>query len=494
MYYLITNDTKFGAGELFSRTNPLFNNIQQISVEKSLILLAHYKTLGFDTETTGLNPFKDKVIMLQLGTFLDQFIVDCTTVNIQEYKQILEDKNVLKIGANLKFDIQFLYANNIIIENVYDVLLSEYVIYNGTNAERLKNIYIKYCSKNNIPPDITKKYMNKAKSGWYSLFALVYSYCDVILDKEVRNRLINNLSQETIEYAAKDVKYLDIIRQEQLKVAKKTNCIRALDLENKFVRVLAYVEFCGLKVSKERWLNLYNANLTKYQELLNKLNKWIWDNNIYKFQDTQYDLFDSENTYKTSINWNSPAQLINLLTSLGFDLRDKHGKITTDDEILSKYKGHELIDLLLEFSEYKKKVTTYGIEFLSYIDETTGRIHPDFTQLVNTSRLSCSKPNLTNIPADRDHTTKEESFRYCFVPEEGNILYDADYSAQESIILINASKEENLIKFYKETPDADLHCYVAKLTFPEELGNLSLADIKKFHKNLRSIAKTVEFA
>ena len=387
--------------------------------------------------------------MLQLGTFIDQFVIDCLTVDIQLYKHILEDKKILKIGANLKFDIQFLYANNIIIDNVYDILLSEYVLYNGLNQQRLKDIYLQYCNDYKVSTELTKKYLRKATNGWYSLFSLVYSYCGVVLDKEIRNKISTNLTNETIEYAAKDVKYLANIRYEQLQKAKETKCIKAIDLENKFVRVLAYVEFCGLKIHKERWLKLYSNNITKQQQLQTQLNKWIWDNGIVKYQDRQYDLFNNENNFNVTINWNSPAQLINLLVSLNFDLRDKHGKVTTDDEILSKYKGHELIDLLLEFSEYKKKVSTYGIEFLNYIDETTNRIHPDFTQLVNTSRLSCSKPNLTNIPADGDFTTHEESFRYCFVPEEGNILYDADYSAQESIILINNSKEENLIKFYK---------------------------------------------
>ena len=495
MYYLITNNTNFGEGEKFSPTNPLFHNIQRISVEKSLELLSQYNVLGFDTETTGLDCFKDKLLMLQLGTFIDQFVIDCTTVDIQNYKSILEDDSIVKIGANLKFDIQFLYSNNIIISNVYDVLLSEYVIYNGLNQQRLQTIYLKYCQQYAISTDLTRKYIKKAQSGWYSLFSLVYAYCNVVLDKEIRNNLNQGLTNENIKYAANDVKYLNVIRVAQINRAKDTECLKAVNLENKFVRVLAYVEFCGLKVDKERWLNLYQENLTKYQKYLNLLNKWIWDNDIKKYQDTQYDLFmDITNQYPTTINWNSPTQLVNLLVGLGFDITDKHGKTTTDDEILKKYKGNELIDLLLAFSEYKKKVTTYGIDFLQYINENTGRIHPDFTQLVNTSRLSCSKPNLTNIPADKDDTTYKESFRYCFVPEKGNILYDADYSAQESIILINSSKEKNLIKFYKETPDADLHCYVAKLTFPNELSNLSLTEIKKQHKDLRAIAKVVEFA
>ena len=495
MYYLITNNKQFGAGETFTRTNPLFHNIQQISVEKSLELLSQYNIIGFDTETTGLDCHKDKITMLQLGTFVDQFVIDCLTVDIQLYKHILEDKTILKIGANLKFDIQFLYSNNIIIDNVYDVLLAEYVIYNGLNSERLKNIYLKYGKEFNLTPDVLKKYLRKAQNGWYSLFALVYSYCGAVLDKEIRNKLSEGLTTQNIEYAAKDVKYLQAIMIEQVKIAKDTECLKAVNLENRFVRVLAYVEFCGLGISRERWVNLYTKNLEKHKLVLSKLNKWIWDNSIKEFQDTQYDLFsDISENYPTSINWNSSAQLIRLLVGLGYDLRDKHGKVTTDDEILSKYAGNEIIDLLLEFADYKKKISTYGIDFLQHINEKTDRIHPDFTQLVNTSRLSCSKPNLTNIPADGDFTEHEDSFRYCFVPEEGNILYDADYSAQESIILINNSQEKNLIKFYQETPDADLHCYVAKLTFHNELKDVSLADIKKHHKNLRTIAKIVEFA
>ena len=496
MYYLITNNTKFSKGDYLSLTDPLYNNIQIISVQRSLDLLENQKILGFDTETTGLDCFEHKITMLQLGTFLDQFVIDCLTVDIQNYKSILENPNILKIGANLKFDIQFLFTNNIIINNVYDVLISEYVIFNGLNEQHLHNIYLKYCSEYNVHEDERKKYLQKAKSGRYSLFSLVYKYCNVVLNKGIRDELYLGLTNKNIEYAAKDVKYLNIIYNAQQKLANDTGCIKAINLENKFVIVLAYVEFCGLKINEQRWLALYNKNLEKFNTLILKLNKWIWDNNIKKYQNNQYDLFpDDNNQYPVLINWNSPAQLIELLTSLGFDLHDKHGKLTTDDEVLSKYKGNELIDLLLDVANYKKQISTYGVDFLKHINQHTKRIHPDFTQLVDTSRLSCAKPNLTNIPADGDNTPHEESFRYCFVPDnEHNILYDADYSAQESVILVNNSQEKELIKFYKETPNADLHCYVAKLTFPEELNNLSLSDIKKFHKNLRSIAKTVEFA
>ena len=112
-----------------------------------------------------------------------------------------------------------------------------------------------------------------------------------------------------------------------------------------------------------------------------------------------------------------------------------------------------------------------------------------------TLRLSCggkdkenktSYLNLQNLPAD-------EETRAAFVSEKGNLWASADYSGQESVIITNVSKDPNLISFFNDAL-GDLHSYVAKLTFHEELKDIPLEEVKAKAKHYRQIAKKVEFA
>lgn len=100
---------------------------------------------------------------------------------------------------------------------------------------------------------------------------------------------------------------------------------------------------------------------------------------------------------------------------------------------------------------------------------------------------------MQNLPSD-------EFTRSCFISEPGYKFISADYSAQESIILANFSKDRNLLGFYEKGFE-DMHSYVAFLLFPElrrckidDLTNDELVWIKKNHKHLRGISKTAEFA
>lgn len=460
--------------------------IKSISIEQSLEMLSTYKILGLDIETLGTDCHTDKMTLLQLGGFLDQFVIDCTSIDVLNYKGILEDKNILKIGCNLKFDLQFLYKNNIWCTNVWDIMLAEFVLYNGVNKERLRDIYMRYAETIKANDAMRSALLKKAKSGWYSLLSLVFQYTGVCLVKSERENFRDYLSKSFIIYSAEDVKYLQMVYEKQRRLIEIDGCYKAVYIENGFVEVLAYIEYCGLKLDTKQWLDLYQKNLTKYNELLHQLNKWIYDNNITKYQDLQMDLFDNNDEYKTLINWQSSKQLVALFRELGLNVINKDGKVSVDDQVMSEQKDKStLVPLLIEFSDYKKATGTYGEKFLQHINPSTGRIHPDFTQLINTSRISCHNPNLQNLPADA-------AFRHCFVPEEGNIICDADYSGQESVLLVNFSKEKNLISFYKNG-GGDLHSYVAKLTFPDEIGDTPIEEIKAKFGDLRQISKKVEF-
>ena len=118
MNYLITNN----------KEQPVYEGIQVVSIDTAISQLRKYKVVGVDTETTGFNWSSDTLLLLQISTDTDNYVFDCTTVDISLLKNMFLSNNVTKIFHNVKFDYKFLLANNIITENVYDTMLAEQVI------------------------------------------------------------------------------------------------------------------------------------------------------------------------------------------------------------------------------------------------------------------------------------------------------------------------------------------------------------------------------
>ena len=156
-----------------------------------------------------------------------------------------------------------------------------------------------------------------------------------------------------------------------------------------------------------------------------------------------------------------------------------------------------MVGSYIEYSEAHKVVSTYGDNWFDYINPVTKRIHTNYTQIMNTGRLSSGqkgnpkkgidqKPNMQNVPSD-DRT------RSCFVAESGNTLIVADYSGQEQVVLANKSLEPNLLEFYAKGL-GDMHSFNAKKIFPKELEGVELNDVKKERPDLRQMAKAAGFA
>jgi DNA polymerase-1 len=176
--------------------------------------------------------------------------------------------------------------------------------------------------------------------------------------------------------------------------------------------------------------------------------------------------------------------------------RDKHtgnltvnGKVlqasltSTNKDIPEDYK--DFIHLYLTYKEYERSCSTFGIDFFKYVNPITDRLHSNYKQILNTGRISSSNPNLQNIPSN-------DGFRRAFTSPQGWKIVNADYSGQEQIILANKSEDEDLISFYEQGL-GDMHSFVASKIFPE-LAEVSLSDIKKYHKDKRQIAKAAGFA
>lgn len=447
---------------------------QKISVSEALHILNQEPCIATDTETTGLSPHSNVLTLVQFGTENYQIVVDTLTVNIRYFKNLLEDKNKLFVFHNAKFDLQFFYKHGIIVKKVYDSYLMECLLHLG------------------YPKGMYK----------HSLEATIQRYLQVSVDKSERKYIMSRINSKSIIYAANDVKHLIPVMNVQLQLLQQKDLLVAARFENSFVRVLAYVEFCGIRLDVNKWKEKMDSDRMQIERLTHELNKWVIEYNNPKYINYQTDLFSQNDTGRCSILWSSPAQVVPLFEELGFDLNtiDKKTKRPTKSvgiEII-KSQAHKspIASLYVEYKKYSKSLTAFGQNYIDEINPDSGKIHSNFTQLMNTTRLSSGgddnedieSVNIQNIPAD-------DITRACFIPEDGDLLIDVDYTAQEDLVFTELSREEKLIEFYNDTKNKrDGHSFVAKMCYPDILKDVPELEVADKYPKLRKNAKKAKFA
>jgi len=416
-------------------------NIETTSILKVIEYCKKQSILSIDTETEGLFNHKNKIIMFQIGDDKHQFVIDTRGISLKSFKIILENPNIIKVLQNASFDYKFLRKEGIMLNNIWDTQIAEMILTTGLN-------------KRNV-----------------SLQALCLKYLNIELDKTVRNQFINlnglPFTEKQITYGAKDVKYLLQIRKQQLIELENYDLLNCMKLENKFVDVLADIEYNGFYVDTNMWLKLGEQNNSKLIAAKKELDNYIIDNDYNSFIDYQLDMFSEDK--KCLISWDSPMQVVKFLKVLGVEtsIKDKKtGKIkdTCEEKNISKYKKKfPFLKLYFKYKAIAKEVSTYGVNFLSNVNKTTGRIHSNYWQIISTGRISSHNPNLQNIPAkvEKDGT---QPFRECFRGYKDNILLVADYSQQEPRVTADKCKDPALIDFYL-TGDGDTHSMVSSKMF-----------------------------
>jgi len=433
-----------------------------ISVKEALDMLLKQKRLGFDTETRGLNCYKDAILSSQFGTKDFQILFDHESVPVQVLKPLF-DTDITFVGQNLKFDLRFMYYHGLVPRIIYDTYIAEILLTNG----------LKYNGR--------------------TLKDLAWNYLGVTLDKSVRGAIIyQGLNEATVNYALADVEHMIPIMDIQMEKIKELDLETALDLENSFVKVLAYIEHCGIKLDTEKWMAKFENNKRELQLAEEGLNQYLWSHGYHQYFDSQLDLFSEER--KCIMNWNSSKQVLPFFNKLGIKTTEyKKGeeRESVDAKMIEKQKKNfPIITPYIKYKELQKECGTYGDNWLKYIEPATGRIHTNFTQLMDTSRISSGDskrdlPNMCNLPAD-------QATRSCFISEEGKVLIDCDYSGQETVVLANLSQDRGMIEFFK-TGFGDQHCFVASKMY-DELSNLTSDEIKTQHADKRQLAKKAGFA
>lgn len=469
MIYLVTNNPN------------LDSRYTKISVDESLKMLEEQEELQYDSETTGRDSHLCDLLCVQFGYGHGkvQIVVDCTTVDIRQYKQILESK--LLIGHNLKFDLQFLYNYEIVPLKVWDTMVIEQLLHLGYNN----------------------------KFFHYSLKDVAFRYLKIDIDKSIRGEIIwRGLDDEVIKYAAGDVTYLENIKDEEYQACVFNKCTNGAKLENGFVPVIAYLEWCGIKLDIDKWKIRMQKNKEMLDSCAQQLTDFVLRHNDPRFAEPT--LFGP----MCFINWNSSEQVIPFLKALGFnttvvDKKTHKSKDSAEFKNLKKQKGinDEFLEIYGKYCETFKDLSTYGQQYIDSINPKTGRIHTTFWQLgADTGRMSCgsTKPNydvakakglvptkctypqLQNLPAD-------EFTRASFVAEEGNLMVSCDFAALESRLGADIYNEHSMIKEFLEG-SGDIHSLTAKACFPKELEGIEVKDIKRTRPDLRNKAKPVEFS
>lgn len=172
-----------------------------------------------------------------------------------------------------------------------------------------------------------------------------------------------------------------------------------------------------------------------------------------------------------TFNINSPKQLGEILfekMKLPGGKKTKTG-YSTAAEILEKLAPeYPVVQEILEYRQYTKLKSTYADGLSSYIDKD-GRIHGKFNQTITaTGRISSTEPNLQNIPV-RMELGRE--IRKVFIPEDGYVFLDADYSQIELRVLAHMSEDQHLIEAYRDAED--IHSITASKVFHVPLEDVT---------------------
>ncbi len=416
--------------------------------------LVHYLSLQdsfcFDTETTSTDALVAEVVGLAFAYRMGEaFYVPIPADRNQaqtildEFKGVLGDEKIEKVGQNLKYDITVLGNYGIEVGgNIYDTMLAHYLI----EPEKRHGMDAMAGALLNYEPISIETLIGKkgVKQG---------SMRDVALDK-------------ITEYAAEDA---DITLQLKAVLHPKLIENRAEKLFEKvempLVRVLAEVEREGIKMSTDA--------LAEMSEVLAA--------DIAVFEKTIYQLANEE------FNIASPKQLgVVLFEKMKLVAKPKKtatGQYATGEDVLSDLESeHEIVRKILDFRELQKLKSTYVDALPLLINPHTGRIHTSFNQAVTaTGRLSSTNPNLQNIPI---RTPRGREIRKAFVPRNDDFkILSADYSQIELRIMAAFSADATMLEAFNQ--GTDIHAQTASKVFKVALGEVS--------SEMRRQAKMVNF-
>ncbi len=222
---------------LISNQLHIYSEFQKATIADLIKYFSDKDEIALDSETEGFDPHTCKMLTLQLGDEIRQFVIDWQSLTVDEIDRIrtLLESNKTIIIHNAQFDLGFLYKTNIHVKQVYDTLLAEALLTAGYGDQE----------------DI--KEMGSIAERKLGLKDVCQKYTGAYLDKEIRGVIVRlGLTREVITYAAKDVEYLREIKRKQTSQIEKLDLDRVLALENDVVKVFALMVYNGITLDTRK--------------------------------------------------------------------------------------------------------------------------------------------------------------------------------------------------------------------------------------------------
>lgn len=380
--------------------------------------------LGFDTETTELDPYRGELRLVQFSTGKATYVIDLKpfgsngtlreNADLTPLRELLSDPDRVKIAHNAKFDAKWVrYHLGAEVNGLFDTFLASQLIAAGDSDRR------------------------------HSLAEVAQFFTGTELDKtEQISDWSGELSQSQIEYAARDAAIMIPLREQLNERLKNDDLVRAANLEFECIAPIAEMELNGIYLDETRWREQLErvkvAQAKSADELQEMLSEGV----------AQATLFG-----RAEINLDSQQQVTDALLNLGVPVPDT----TRAWQLQPLAEKYPVVAKLLEYRGVAKSLSSFGENILEFIEPKTGRIHADFRQIgAPTGRFSCSNPNLQQIP-------HEAQYRRCFRAPEGRKLVIADYSQIELRILADFSGDPNFIKAF--VSGEDFHTTTASQVF-----------------------------
>ena len=442
---LFAEFTTDGAGEIKNGPSQSLkntvHNYQLVDKEEDMYKLCDLfitkQIISFDTETTSTEAINAELVGLSFAfKEREAFYVpvpadrDKAQKIVNIFKPLYENEDILKIGQNMKYDIEVLRNYGIEVRGkMFDTMIAHYLIQPELrhNMDYMAEIYLDYQTIH------IEELIGPKGRGQKNMRDLtpeqIYEYAAE--DADITLQLKNKLEPELKRFGAEDLFY---------------------NIEMPLMPVLAEMEMNGVRIDTESLKDTSGVLTSRMKEI---------ESRIYELAGTEFNIASPKQVGEV---------LFDRLKIVEKAKKTKTGQYVTNEEVLQSLKHkHEIVADILEHRGLKKLLGTYVDALPKLINPRTGHIHTSFNQTVTaTGRLSSSDPNLQNIPV-RGEDGKE--IRKAFIPEPGCEFFSADYSQIELRVMAHLSGDENMIEAFRE--GHDIHAATAAKIYKEDINAVS---------------------
>ena len=409
----------------------------EADMQALVTLLSTADVISLDTETTSTNAIEAQLVGLSFAVEEKKAYyvpvpeqADEAQNIVNRFKPIYENPNTLKVGQNIKYDLEVLRSYGVALQGpLFDTMIAHYLLQPELrhNMDFMAEVYLNY---ETVHIDALIGPKGKAQKNMRELApSEVYNYaCE---DADITLQLKNVLQPKLVEAG----------------VERLFN-----DVEMPLIPVLAEMECNGVRID--------TAALKETSQVFTE-----------RMLQLEQEIYQAAGK---TFNVASPKQVGDILFGemkiIDKPKKTKTGQYVTSEEVLQTLRSkHPIVAHILDYRALKKLLGTYVDALPKLINPRTGHIHTSFNQAVTaTGRLSSSDPNLQNIPV-RGEDGKE--IRKCFIPEEGCEFFSADYSQIELRVMAHLSQDANMLDAFRE--GYDIHAATAAKIYNKPVSEVT---------------------